>query len=459
MTPRPLLRVATSLLAFGVLATCAQRVNAQDCQYWTLQYGTRGELLGGVVVGSAVDLSATYYNPGSLALVKDPSVILTATVLGMQTIRVKSEEPGQDALSSQNIGPEPSMFAGLLPMKWWGGRMAYSFITRQKLDFKLVENEGAVIGLDEPGDSLSIGGEIMLDQNVGEDWGGLTWAKRVHDHVGVGVTLYGAYRSQTLSRRQTVEAIGGGGFGASLTDWNDVSYETFRVLTKLGIETDLGGTSLGLALTTAGLPVYGSGDILINRVVIGDANLDGIDDSEAIVSYGRGLHAEYRSPFSIAAGGSYRWTTTTLHATIEYFSSVDPYTVTETAAPAGGPGLITVASRYDHALDSVVNFGAGIERRFSEKSTGYISFIADHSAYAKVPSGTYAIVVSTWDIYHLNGGVAFTIGGTDVTLGGGFAWGSNPLDVTPDSEGVLPATIVPSEVTYSRVKFILGLAL
>jgi hypothetical protein len=37
---------------------------AQDAQYWTYQYGTRANLLGGAVVGSVVDVSATYYNPG-----------------------------------------------------------------------------------------------------------------------------------------------------------------------------------------------------------------------------------------------------------------------------------------------------------------------------------------------------------------------------------------------------------
>src|SRR5678815_6132088 len=57
----------------------AVAAHAQDTNYWTLQYGTRGELLGGTVVGSAVDLSATFYNPGSLALVKDPKTCLLYT--------------------------------------------------------------------------------------------------------------------------------------------------------------------------------------------------------------------------------------------------------------------------------------------------------------------------------------------------------------------------------------------
>ena len=184
-----------SAIAIAVVATilsgAAGAAYPQDTNYWTLQYGTRGELLGGVVVGSAVDLSATFYNPGSLALVLDPSTILTATVFGMETISVSDENPDQDAVSSQHVGPQPSLFAGSLPMKWFGGRMAYSVLTRQKLDFRLTAREGSVIGFDETGDTLSLGGEILFDQDVSETWGGITWAKKATEHVGYGVTFYG----------------------------------------------------------------------------------------------------------------------------------------------------------------------------------------------------------------------------------------------------------------------------
>src|SRR5258708_6804056 len=121
---------------FAIFLFAANAAMSQDTNYSTLQYGTRGELLGGCVVGSAVDLSATFYNPGSLSLVIDPSAILTATVFGMETIKVKDEDPAADAVSSRSIGPEPAMFAGTLPVHWFGGRWAYSFITRQKLDFR-----------------------------------------------------------------------------------------------------------------------------------------------------------------------------------------------------------------------------------------------------------------------------------------------------------------------------------
>jgi len=450
-------RLLTGLIAVTILGSVAGAARAQDTNYWTLQYGTRGELLGGVVVGSAVDLSATYYNPGSLALIKDPKSILTATVFGMETIKVTDVNPDQNAVASRNIGPEPSLFAGTLPVRWFGDRWAYSLLTRQKSDFRLTEREGAIIALDQPGDSLSAGGEVIFDQDLSETWGGLTWSHKMNDRVGMGATLYGVYRSQTRSTRSTLEAFGANGYGASLLDWTDFDYHTFRALMKLGVSADLGTTTLGLSFTSRSLQVLGSGNILINRVVVGDPDQDGVSNSSADVTYAKSIDADYRSPFSVAFGGSYRWSETTLHATAEYFLSVDPYTVMETNSTATSPGVQAHPAQVGHALNDVFNWGVGLERRFSEKTTAYVSFITDRSASR--PVKPYDISVSTWDIYHINGGVAFSIRGTDLTLGGGFAWGKEPLHISPDSEGILGPALQPEAVSYSRIKAILGFAL
>jgi hypothetical protein len=450
-------RTIAGVACATVVLCAAVAAHSQDTNYWTLQYGTRGELLGGVVVGSAVDLSATYYNPGSLSLVIDPSTILTATVFGMETLKITDEDPDQDAVTSRRTGPEPSLFAGSLPVKWFGGRWAYSFLTRQSLDFRLVEREGSVIALDEPGDTLSYGGETLFDQDLGEQWGGLTYSRAIRDNIGIGITLYGVYRSQRRSTRQTVEAFGAGGYGSTLLNWTDFDYKTFRVLAKLGVSADFGKMSTGLAITTRSLLIAGSGSILINRVVVGDADLDGVDDSRADVSYGKDLDAEYQSPFSIALGGSYEWEKTTLHATGEIFFEIHQYKVMGTGEPTPSPGVATYPSEFTHALEQVFNWGVGIERRFSEKTTAYISFITDFSA--NIRNFDQDISVSTWDIYHINGGVAFSIVNTDLTLGGGFAWGKEPMHVQQDSEGILGPTLQPDAVSYSRIKAILGIAL
>ena len=129
-------RLLGVVLYTAPLFFAAVAAHAQDTNYWTLQYGTRGELLGGTVVGSAVDLSATFYNPGSLALVKDPKTILTANVFGMETIKVSSAPEDTDAPTSRQIGIQPSLFAGIAPVKWWGGQWAYSFLSLSPKTFR-----------------------------------------------------------------------------------------------------------------------------------------------------------------------------------------------------------------------------------------------------------------------------------------------------------------------------------
>ncbi|MFQ5582925.1 MAG: long-chain fatty acid transport protein, partial [Calditrichia bacterium] len=58
-----------------ILTVC---LSAQDANYWTNQYGARANLLGGAVVGSVVDLSGTFYNPGALPFLKNTDFILAA---------------------------------------------------------------------------------------------------------------------------------------------------------------------------------------------------------------------------------------------------------------------------------------------------------------------------------------------------------------------------------------------
>jgi hypothetical protein len=69
------------------------------------------------------------------------------------------------------------------------------------------------------------------------------------------------------------------------------------------------------------------------------------------------------------------------------------------------------------------------------------------------------IVVSTWDINHVSGGVALQIGGTELTLGMGYAWGGNPIKRSIPPTGDLPPNIIPQKVDYTRMNFIIGISL
>ncbi|HEX5131327.1 MAG TPA: hypothetical protein VFX92_02440, partial [Candidatus Krumholzibacteria bacterium] len=368
---RQVRNVLTGFVLAGCVGVAAGGANAQDSQYWNLHYGTRGELISGVMVGSALDLSSTFYNPGAFARMDKPSVLLTGSVFAIQKIAILDQDPNEKAPTSSNTGPSPSMVAGLLPMKWFGGRTGYSFLTRQQMDVRLVARDGTFVGLDQPGDTLSIGGEAIFEQHMGEYWGGFTWATNLNDRFSVGTTLYGVYRSQRTRVQGVVQAFGADGFGAGGLTIREVDYWTGRALAKVGILGDFGKTRAGISFTTPGLHVAGSGNAEDIHSTIGDVDFDGTPDGAATVSYSEGQDAEFHSPASVALGLSYRFDAATIHATTEYFAAVDPYTVLTSPAPATGPGVTGITVDYEHAAKSVWNAGVGVEYRFSERGTAY----------------------------------------------------------------------------------------
>jgi hypothetical protein len=164
---------AITIVLLGL--SCAT-VRAQDSQYWTLQYGPVAELLGGVVVGSTRDLSATFYNPGALALTKDPSLL--ASVESFETTSIKAtSEPALLDFTATNLRPSPTLFAFAFPRSWTGSHtVAISALTRQDFDLRIDNWQVTPTG--------SGGGESLFDQNLNENWFGLSWAHPAGERFG-----------------------------------------------------------------------------------------------------------------------------------------------------------------------------------------------------------------------------------------------------------------------------------
>jgi len=86
-------------------------VYPQDSHYWNLQYGTKSTLLGGTVIGSVTDLSATYYNPGVVSFFDDPKLILSAKVYQYELVTVINGAGNNKDLDYSSISPSPTFVA------------------------------------------------------------------------------------------------------------------------------------------------------------------------------------------------------------------------------------------------------------------------------------------------------------------------------------------------------------
>ena len=164
--------------------------------------------MGGQLIGGADDLSATYYNPGALALRNESSYLLSTESFQWETV---STTPTAGLAifdtSSSHLGAAPSLLAGVLP-RWLGEdtHLAWSFLTRQDLDVRLGQR------LTDPiAGAAESAAESYFDQDASEMWAGLTAARPLSESIGVGLTWYGVYRGQRLRNELNVLAVGANG--------------------------------------------------------------------------------------------------------------------------------------------------------------------------------------------------------------------------------------------------------
>jgi hypothetical protein len=424
---------------------------AQDTQYWSIQYGPVGQLVGGQLIGGVSDLSATFYNPGALALRNESSYLLSTE--SVQWEKVSAEpQPGIAVFdtSSSTFGAAPSLLAGVLP-RWFGDKnhLAWSFLTRQKLDVRVGQRV-----TDPLAGASASASESYLDQRAHEEWAGLTLSRALSESVGIGITWYGVYRGQRTRKELSLDAVAANGQdGLAVSGVSDFQFSHYRTLAKLGAAWRTKNWHSGMSVTTPSLGAFGSGKAGYTISITGvDANGDGRPDPPVLqTATEEDLDSEYRSSWALGAGVSRRAGGTRLYASAEWYAPVGRFTVLE--VPADAPG----ASRLTQALRSVLNAGVGFEHVLSEEVSVYGAFHTDFSA--SEGSARTNVAVSDWDLYHFSGGLSFRFRDNRFTLGASWARGSKarPLD-TPIPPEQLPEAGLDREVTirYSKVTILIG---
>jgi hypothetical protein len=440
----PLTRL-TALLFAALLAPGAAR--AQDSQYWNLQYGPVAELLGGAVVGSSRDLSATFYNPGALALAADPSLLASVESFEATRIRAITKRPPTE-LSNLAVKTSPSLFAVAAPREWTGDHtLAISSLTRQDADLRVDTWQ------DAPHDG-GRGSEALFDQSLTENWFGLSWAHPVGPQLGLGVTTYVVYRGQRTRREVNAQVATPGGVGGAALSVEDFDYSNYRLLWKAGFSVQRPGYDLGIALTTASIDLLGHGKASYSRSVVSTSTPPG---AAVELQSESDLASQYRSPWSVAVGGAFRRGRDTVHGTVEWFGALDPYEVVDSSPFPDNEAGNSLRDRLQQRANSVVNFGFGYQRKVSERFSMYGAFTTDFTYAEKGDSGSSSL--STWDIYHVTAGVSLDVRGTRLTLGAGYSFGSDTRPVSlldVEAEGAPEIAPVPMDMSYTRARVMLG---
>lgn len=432
---------AAALLAVLAWPSAA---TAQDAHYWTYGYGPVGQLTEGTLVGGVEDLSAIYYNPGTLALIDEPRFLFGLTSIELATIKAPNAGGPNLDFDSFVFDIVPSVVAGRIGKnEGEANQFAFAFLSRHDTDWDLGYSN-AQVSAASPDGSAGFG---RVRQRVVEYWVGGTWSHRVSENLAFGVSPFVAYRAQRSRRSLTLEDLAAGTSRAVFVA-KENEYNHGRLLAKAGVAWRPGHWELGATVTTAGIGIYSAGKAVFNASVSGVASAPFLS-----ASIQKGLDATYRSPWSVAGGATWRGERTAIHTSVEWFSAVDPYDIlSPEPAPVAGSST-SIPLTFQGAAKSIVNFGVGLERQLSDRFTLYGG--AARNASSWTPESE---TLASWDLVDLTAGVSLNRGASRLALGIGYAWGTGDLFQTvvpPDATGPTPTT----EATFSRWTISLGVSL
>ena len=453
-------------LIFVALLLCllsARRAAAQDSNYWTNKYGTRSILLNGAVIGEPVDLSAMYYNPGGLALLKDPGSVLTVKAFAFSNISLPDAGGKSIDLNDPRSTVLPTFVGGLLNLRILGSdALAYSLFPRQGLKANITgRSVGQSDVLPSPGLEQTYV-EARLEQDLDETWAGLTWSRKLSEHVGIGFSPYVAIRSQRTRAQVIAQALGSDSTGAVTTTVRGFRYSNYGLLAKAGISFQLKKVDLGFTLTTPRVKIMGSGEAGIDRFRLGqDVDGNGTPDNLYGVSLQQALPSEWKSPVSVGAGATVPLGSSTLYLSGEWFAKVAPFNVLEVAPVTDQVSGQPVPFGVVQQAKSVTNGGIGLEHEFNAKFAGYASFSTDYSTAIEGQADT---AVSNWDIYLVTAGTTFAVKKSEFTVGAGYAFGNSEAQIPSSlTEGAVggdigaPPTL--GRLHYSSFQIIFGFSI
>ena len=431
------------------------QLNAQENNYWNIQYGTRSTLLGGAVIGSVSDLSATFYNPGAIALFPDVNFILSAQVYQLDNYNVKNGAGDGKDLDYSSLVPSPTFIAFNIDFDFLGDdRLAVSVLTRQSTQVEFTTRIIDSIDVIEssPGKEDFAGG-LSYIKDFNDVWLGLTYSTKMSKVIGLGFTGYFAYKTYTNSNQVILEALKTDGDIASYTNLYNYKYNNLRTLLKAGIGINLNPLTMGLTITSPSVNIFGSGSVGTHLFV------SGTDTNRFASNYQDDVKSEYKTSWSAGFGAAYRLGDFKLHFSAEWYDAVNNFYVLDTEPYESQSSGVVLTNDLTYQAKSVINYGIGLDYFAADSLIFSASFGSDYSAKSDEVQTDQPQTLGM-NLFHISAGSSFRVWKSELTIGLVYSYGTSPLEnnfsIVPGDDGQITQE---AELFYSQIKVLLGFEL
>jgi hypothetical protein len=305
--------------------------------------------------------------------------------------------------------------------------------------------------------------DFRLYERLSENWFGLSWSYKLAQKVGIGVSQYITSRSHRAHIRSSTETIGQNDEIYLLQSNKEYDYNVYKLLWKVGIVFDFQGLTFGVTTTSPSAMFYGNGSSGLNYTYIGqDSDGDGNQDTWAAGNYQKDVEANFNTPLSIGIGTTFKIEDVHIYLSAEWFSPVSKFDVIKPVYFESQIGGNILQNGVTHETAAVLNMGIGAHYSINEDVSLNASFMTDYSA--RVPDSDTNLSIASWDIYQILFGTTFSIKESQITLGVGYAFGSdsfnlNNLVADPETDLFTEDRLTNLDYMYQNFKFVFGFSI
>lgn len=420
-------------------------------------FGNKSILLNGNVTGSVTDLGASYYNPARLTTLGNSLLEINAKVYQLQKAKLDNIFGRSSELDDTNFGSIPRMLAGAFTIKGIEKNIfAYTFLTKKSGSFSTYHEIEMV---DYPTPNNSTVNSLRLENDIVEEWSGLSWARNIGQQWSIGATIFYSYYNN--GGKATIRNI-------SLYNGSEVSFyekivgfriKSYGLYPVLGIAYANNKATFGLNISFPHIELNGKGSMRYEEYLAGSMD-EG--DRFAFNNF-QNLESQHKYPLGIQVGAGIPWNKSILHAKVSWYSSLKSYSLITIPEIESRTDAITTP-RFDEKFKSVLNFGLGWEQTFFENLKGYASFSTDFSPF-EYRSSLFELIGNGGDImgtnanyYHFGAGSGLKIKGIGLSVGAVYSRGKSKFSAPVDSLTILgEESFGNTQLVISRWRFLFGL--
>ena len=182
------------LLCFSLWVSVNSLVS-QEGNYTFENYGNETVLLNGNVTGSASDLGLAYYNPARLALIENPSFVISGKAYQLDKYTLTDVFQSEVDLRTSRFNGIPSIVAGTFNLKFLPKhKFAYAILSRYRSQIGINYSSGIEEGSDffPFGEEVRRVTDIAFTERLREEWYGLVWSYPIKENFAIGISLFGS---------------------------------------------------------------------------------------------------------------------------------------------------------------------------------------------------------------------------------------------------------------------------